>query len=83
MEISNLSTMWQIVSLLGPSPAWSYTGQTRDTDCPGVPDLLLLTKAVGGLGPAASLPCLSYMALLLCRGTVKKHKIQCKFLALK
>lgn len=58
MEISNLWTMWQIVSLLGPSPAWSYTGQTRDADSPGVPDSLLLTKAVGGPGPAASVPCL-------------------------
>jgi len=78
MEISNLWAAWRIVSLLELSPAWSYTGQTRDTDSPGVPDSLLLTKAAGGPGPATSLPCpSSYMALLLCRCTGKKQKIHC------
>lgn len=76
MEISNLWTMWQIVSLLGPSLVWSYTGQTRDADSPGMPDSLLLTKAVGGPGPAASIPCLlsSQMALLLCREVLGRSR---------
>ena len=67
-EISNLWTVWQFVSLLRPSPSWSHTGSAGDSDSPGVPDSLLLTKAVGGPGPAASLPCLSsYVALLVQR----------------